>query len=198
MNKKLLIHTVAGLALVSSLTTAGNVEAAKWRGTAGGQARAAEAAADSEQPAASANQAAVDRTRKQVQMLDDLYKTAVVLITEHYVENPSSLSGATAAKALFGTMKKNGWHDVRIIGFTDVLFQPDENSPKDAFEETAKTKLLGGAATHEEVITDNGKQYLRVATQLPVVMEKCAMCHANFKDNKDVIGALSYTVPLID
>ncbi|MEE9395442.1 MAG: DUF3365 domain-containing protein [Methylococcales bacterium] len=198
MNKKHLIHTITGLALVSSLITAGNVGAAKWRGTAGGQVRASEAAANSEQPKASVDQAAVNRTRKQVQMLDDLYKTAVVLITEHYVENPASLSGATAAKALFATMKKNGWHDVRIIGFTDVLFRPDENSPKDEFEETAKTKLLGGAATHEEVITDNGKQYLRIATQLPVVMEKCAMCHANFKDNKDVIGALSYIVPLID
>jgi len=34
--------------------------------------------------------AAVARTRQQVLMLDDLYKTAVVAITEHYVNDPSA------------------------------------------------------------------------------------------------------------
>lgn len=33
-----------------------------------------------------AEDAAVARTRKQVQMLDDLYKTAIVLVTENYVD----------------------------------------------------------------------------------------------------------------
>jgi Na+/phosphate symporter len=35
--------------------------------------------------------AALKRTRKQVKMLDDLYKTAVVLITKHYVTEDSDL-----------------------------------------------------------------------------------------------------------
>ena len=35
--------------------------------------------------AKSADQAAIDRTREQVKMLDDLYKTAVVKITKVYV-----------------------------------------------------------------------------------------------------------------
>ncbi len=49
---------------------------------------------------------AITRTRQQIKMLDDLYKTAVVLITEHYVTDPSILSAASAAKALFAAMKK--------------------------------------------------------------------------------------------
>ena len=39
------------------------------------------------------NDAAVKRTRRQVKMLDDLYKTAVVLITQHYVTEDSALPG---------------------------------------------------------------------------------------------------------
>ena len=148
--------------------------------------------------AAAQKDAAIERTRKQVQMLDDLYKTVVVLVTEHYVNDPGTLSAASAAKALFAAMKKNGWHDVRLLGFTDVLFRADENSPKDAFERTAKEKLMAGAPLHEEVVEKQGKRYLRVVTPVPVVMEKCVMCHANFKDNEGVMGALSYTVPVIE
>ena len=35
--------------------------------------------------------AAVTRTRETVKMLDDVYKTAVVLITEHYVNDEDDL-----------------------------------------------------------------------------------------------------------
>ena len=55
-----------------------------------------------------AHTASVDRTREQILMLDDLYKTAVVLMTEHYVQDTGTLSAATAAKALFQTMQENG------------------------------------------------------------------------------------------
>ena len=141
--------------------------------------------------------AAVDRTRKQILMLDDLYKTAVVAITEHYVNDPSTLSAASAAKVLFAAMKKNGWHEARLLGFTDVLFNASENAPKDEFENKAKEALLGGAANYEEVVSKGGKDYLRMATAVPVVMEKCIMCHADFKDKKGAIGAIAYTVELI-
>jgi hypothetical protein len=141
---------------------------------------------------------AITRTRQQVKMLDDLYKTAVVLITEHYVTDPSILSAATASKALFAAMKKNGWHDARLIGFTDVLYNADENSPQDAFEKKAKEKLLSGKGSHEEVITKNGKRFLRVATPVPVVMERCIMCHANFKGKEGPIGSIAYTVPVVE
>jgi hypothetical protein len=139
----------------------------------------------------------VTRTREQVKMLDDLYKTAVVLITEHYVETPSTLSAATAAKALFGEMEKKGWHQVRLVGLTDTLMNQD-NAPSDDFERTAAAKLLAGEAFHEEVVTENGSQYLRYATPIPVVMPKCLMCHPGWEGNSGNVGSLSYKVPLVD
>lgn len=74
------------------------------------------------------DKAAVDRTRSQILMLDDLYKTAVVAITEHYVKDPSTLSAASAAKVLFAAMNKNGWHEARLLGFTDVLFKTHQRT----------------------------------------------------------------------
>ncbi|MGX2040600.1 c-type heme family protein [Methylocaldum sp. MU1018] len=142
--------------------------------------------------------AAVARTVDQVKMLDALYKTAIVLITEHYVENPSSVSAATASKLLFADMKKNGFHEVRLLGFTDQLTNPEENTPKGDFEETAKQKLLSGEESYKRVIKEGDKRYLYMATAVPVVMEKCVMCHAHFKDKTGPIGALSYKVPVIE
>lgn len=113
------------------------------------------------------------------------------------MDNPSTLSAATAAKALFAAMKEKRWHDARLIGFTKILVNPDQNSPQDTFEKIAKNKLLKGAATHEELVRINGQPYLRMATPVPVVMEKCVMCHANFKGKPGAIGAIGYTVPLI-
>lgn len=139
---------------------------------------------------------AITRTRQQAPMLDDLYKTVIVLVTQHYVTDPSILSGASAGKALFAAMKEKGWHEVRLVGLTDVITNP-ENKPKDALEKTAKKKLLAGEASYEEVVSKDGKRYLRIATPVPVVMEKCVMYHANFKGNKGNIGTLAYTVPLV-
>ncbi len=148
------------------------------------------------EPLLAAEDPAITRTRQQALMLDDLYKTVIVLVTEHYVTDPSILSAASAGKALFAAMEEKGWHEVRLLGLTDVITNPD-NKPKDAFEETAKKKLLAGNTPYEQVVKKFGKRYLRIATPVPVVMEKCIMCHANFKGNKGNIGALSYTIPLL-
>jgi hypothetical protein len=141
--------------------------------------------------------AAVERTRQEVKMLDDLFKNAIVLIDGHYVKTPSDLPAATAAKALWAALKKDGWYDVRILGLTDVIGDPDD-VPRDAFEQAAAKKLLAGETPQEEVVEKDGKRYLRVATGIPVVSDNCLMCHANFKGNKGNIGVLSYTVPLIE
>jgi hypothetical protein len=141
--------------------------------------------------------AAVERTRQEVKMLDDLFKNAIVLIDGHYVKTPSDLPAATAAKALWAALKKDGWYDVRILGLTDVIGDQDD-APRDTFEQTAAKKLLAGDTSHEEVVETGGKRYLRVATGIPVVSDNCLMCHANFKGNKGNIGALSYTVPVIE
>lgn len=147
--------------------------------------------------ASGSKDAAVERTRQEVKMLDDLFKNTIVLIDGHYVKTPSDFPAATAAKALWAAMKKGGWYDVRIVGLLDVLGDPDD-APKDAFEKAAAIKLLAGETPDEEVVKEGGKRYLRVMTGIPVVSEHCVMCHENFRGNKGNIGALSYTVPLIE
>ena len=119
------------------------------------------------------------------------------MITEHYVESPSSLSAATAAKALFAAMDTNGWHQVRLVGLTDALRNP-ENAPADDFETAAARALLAGGSSHEDAVSEGGTDYLRYGTPLPVVMEKCVMCHPSWEGNTGNIGTLSYKVTLID
>ncbi|MDP7277360.1 MAG: DUF3365 domain-containing protein [Planctomycetaceae bacterium] len=144
-----------------------------------------------------ANKKAVNRTRKTVRMLDDIYKTAVVLITTHYVKDKDSLPAGSAAKALFAAVKKKGWHEVKIL---DVSGEPynDDNVAKDAFDKAAAKLIKSGKPYVDEVIKKDGKSYLRAATIIPVVMEKCIMCHANYKKAKkgEAIGMLSYTIPV--
>jgi hypothetical protein len=76
------------------------------------------------------------------------------------VKTPSDLPAATAAKALGAALKKDGWYDVRILGLTDVIRDPDD-VPRDAFEQAAAKKLLASDASYEEVVETEGKRYLR-------------------------------------
>lgn len=140
---------------------------------------------------------AVERTRKQVRMLDDIYKSAVVLITEKYVNSDTDLPAGTAAKALFNAVKKKGWHEARLLDATGDPLVP-ANSPADDFEKEAVKQLLAGKAGHEQIIEKDGKRYLRSATPVPVVMKKCTLCHENYKSVKEghPIGAISYTLPI--
>jgi Protein of unknown function (DUF3365) len=138
--------------------------------------------------------ASLDRARREVRLLDDIYKTAIVLITKHYVEEKSSLAAGEAFKLLFQSMDEKGWHEVRLI---DAAGEPinDDNKPSDDFEREAVKALLAGKSTFEKVETKDGAQYLRVATPIPLVMEKCTLCHADYKDKK-LVGALGYRLPL--
>lgn len=139
--------------------------------------------------------AAVARARKQVMMLDDLYKTAIVLITEHYVEEDSDLAAGAAFQALFKTMKDKGHHEVRLLDGTGEPYEA-KNAPSDEFEKAAITALKGGAKTHEQIVEKDGQRYLRVATPIPVVMKKCTLCHEHYAKAKpgEPIGALGYTI----
>jgi hypothetical protein len=140
---------------------------------------------------------ALERTRKQVLMLDDLYKSAIVLITDKYVHSDTDLPAGTAFQALFGAMKKKGWHEVRLL---DATGEPivAANAPADDFEKEAIKKLLAGKTGHEQVVEKDNRRYLRSATVIPVVMKKCTMCHEHYNDAKpgQAIGALSYTIPI--
>lgn len=140
---------------------------------------------------------ALERTRKQVRMLDDLYKTAIVLITDKYVHSDTDLPAGTAFQALFGAMKKKGWHEVRLV---DATGEPivATNAPADDFEKAAIKQLLAGKPAHEQVVEKDNKRYLRTATIVPVVMKKCIMCHPHYEQAKpgQAIGALSYTIEI--
>lgn len=151
-------------------------------------------AAGAEKPSASANDAALQRTRKQVQMLDDLYKTAVVLITQTYVKQETDVPAATAAMAIFDAMAKKNYHQARLIDLTGNPYD-DKNVARDDFEKRAAKALASGKEKYvEEIETKDGVQYLRAATPVPVVMQQCTMCHPHYKDAKkdQAIGALTY------
>ena len=85
----------------------------------------------------------------------------------------------------------------RLLGITDTLNDPAD-APGDDFEKAAAKKLRAGEQPAEAIVEKDGKRYLRIATGIPVVAEKCVMCHASFKGDKGNIGALSYTVPMVE
>ncbi|MEJ7593353.1 MAG: DUF3365 domain-containing protein [Planctomycetaceae bacterium] len=157
-----------------------------------GTANEATAVKDAKDPA-------VERARREVRMLDDIYKTAIVLITENYVHDDTDLAAGSAFKALFEAVGKKGWHDVRLVDATGQPYS-DLNLPKAGFEKEAIQQLLEGKAAVDKVIVEGDKKYLLAATAIPVVMEKCIMCHENYRDvaKGKAIGALSYKVPILD
>ncbi|MDA0832796.1 MAG: DUF3365 domain-containing protein [Planctomycetota bacterium] len=153
--------------------------------------------ADKDAKKSSVNKKALERTRKQVKMLDDVYKTAVVLITDKYVNDEDDFPAGGAAVALFSAIKEKGWHEVRILDATGQPYDED-NVAKDDFDKGAVEKLVAGDEYVEEVTEIDGVPYLRAATPIPVVLEKCIMCHPHYADVKkgQAIGLLSYTLKI--
>ncbi len=140
---------------------------------------------------------AVERARQQVKMLDDIYKTSVVAITDKYVHKETDAPAIVVAMGLFDAMKKKGWHEVRLIDATGQPYD-DDNVAKDEFEKAAVKALAGGKDYYEQVVKSGGEPRLRAATAVPVVMKKCTMCHENYKTAKSgaAIGVLTYDVPV--
>jgi hypothetical protein len=140
---------------------------------------------------------AVERARLQVKMLDDIYKTVIVGITDKYVHKEDDPPAITLAMSLFAAMKSKGWHETRLIDATGHPYDI-KNVAKDDFEKAAVAALVSGKDYYEQVIKVDGKPRLRAATAVPVVMKKCTMCHENYKNVKQgvPIGALTYDVPV--
>lgn len=132
---------------------------------------------------------AMERTRKQAKMLDTLYKSAIVLITENYVDGTESLAAGDAFQALFQAMKDNGFHEVRLLDATGDPYDSD-NEAKTEYEKQAVKAMLDGASIYEAVVKEDDKTYLLSTTPIPVVMDKCVMCHASYENQKGAIGAL--------
>lgn len=140
---------------------------------------------------------AVARARKTVQMLDDIYKNAVVLITDKYVHEEDDFPAGSAAVALFEAISKKGWHQVRLIDATGQPYE-EKNVASDDFEKAGIARLKAGDAVYEQVVEVDGQRQFRALTPVPVVMKKCVMCHAHYADAKEnePIGAISYSVPV--
>jgi len=135
------------------------------------------------------DKAALERTREQVKMLDTLYKTAVVSITNSYIEGQSSVPAAMVAKDVFAAMHKAGYHNARLI---DATGKPKNkaNVAKTDFEKKAVDEMKAGKAYYEEVAQVDGKHVLRAATVVPVVLKQCATCHG--KKEGTLLGAIVY------
>lgn len=140
---------------------------------------------------------AVDRTRRQVKMLDDIYKGGIVLITTHYVEGDEDLPAGTAFKKLFEAAAEKGWHEVRLVDATGEPYN-DENVAVSDFEKRAIKQLQSGKPFIDETVIEDEKRYFLAATPIPVVMEKCTMCHSNYDMDIEgqIVGALTYRVPI--
>ncbi len=127
-------------------------------------------------------------------MLDDLYKTYIVLITEEYVDDPSVLPAATLSKRVFESMNKKGWHKARLLDATGTPFNP-ENNPKDEFERDAINALISGKTYFEKIEKIEGKDHLRAVTSVHAVMKGCISCHPDRKFG-DLLGGIAYNIAL--
>lgn len=134
----------------------------------------------------------VEQARREVRMLDDLYKTAIVYMNDVYVEDANSVAAGQTARDLFAAMKAKGWHEARLVDATGEPLN-DENAPANDFEKAAIKKILAGETYVDQVVSENDHNYLRAATIVPVVNAKCVLCHPGNKVG-GVLGAVSYKI----
>ncbi len=136
----------------------------------------------------------LEHARKTVRMLDDLYKTYIVLITQEYVDDPSVLPAATLSKRVFKSMSKKGWYKTRLLDATGTPFNP-ENNPKDEFERDAIKAMIAGKTYFEKIEKIEGQDHLRAVTSVHAVMKGCIACHPDRKFG-DLLGGIAYIIPL--
>lgn len=143
------------------------------------------------------DEAALERAKSKVQLLDNIFKQTVVLITDKYVNDESDFAAGSAAVLLFKKISNSGPNKVRLIDATGMPYE-DANVAKDEFEREGIKRLIAGDAMFDKVEKVEGKYYLRTVTAVPVVMKKCIMCHEHYADVKagQAIGAISYTTPI--
>jgi hypothetical protein len=132
---------------------------------------------------------ALERTRAQAKMLDDLFKVAVVDITNRYDGPPA----AKVAKAIFAAAQDKKYFKAKLLDATGSP-QNEANVPQDEFEKRAAKAMTEGKAYLEEVIGEGDARSLRVATVVPAVTQKCAKCHG--VKQGDLLGFLSYELPI--
>ncbi|HBJ35596.1 MAG TPA: hypothetical protein DDZ51_12780 [Planctomycetaceae bacterium] len=73
-----------------------------------------------------------------------------------------------------------------------------ENVAKSDFEKSAVAQLVAGKDYVDQPVFRDGKPILQAATSIPVVMDKCVMCHDNYANlpKGKAIGALTYEIAI--
>jgi hypothetical protein len=137
--------------------------------------------------------AALERTRKKVALLDNVYKHTINLIAVNYSYDEGDIPTCRSAANLFANTSKSGSHQVRLIDATGQSYGP-KNAPEDDFEREGVKHLKAGGDTYEQVVRQDGKYQLRMLTPVPVVLMKCAKRHDVAAG--EFSGAISYTVPI--
>jgi hypothetical protein len=130
-------------------------------------------------------------------MLDDVYKTAIVLITEKYVHTKKDYPAGRAAVNWFKAVSQKGSHEVRLLDASGEPYS-EANVARDDFDKEGIQQMKLGKAFYEQVERQDGKSYLRAMTPVPVVMQKCTLCHEHYESAKpgEAVGALTYRVPI--
>ena len=132
---------------------------------------------------------ALERTREQVKMLDELYKNAVVSITNKY-DGPPAIK---VAKDVFAAMEKSGWHKAKLVDASGSP-QNEANLPQTDFEKRAAEAMRAGKPYFEEVTGTDSRRKLYAATVVPAVTKKCAKCHG--VNDGDLLGFIRYEIPV--
>ncbi len=144
-------------------------------------------AAHADEPAADP---ALERTRAQVKMLDELYKNAVVSITKVY---PKGAPAIRVAQDVFGAMEKSGHHSAKLMDSTGTPLG-DDSEPKTPFEKRANKAMQEGKEYYEEIVGEGDERRLMAATVVPAVLPRCAACHGVAEG--DLLGFIRYDVPV--
>ena len=137
---------------------------------------------------------AVKRARQTVKILDEMYKTFIVLITEEYVKDETMFSALTVSKKVFEKMNTKEWYKAKLLDATGDPHNP-ENSPRTKFERDAIKAFIDGNSFYEKVEKVDGKYYFQAATSVSIVTDGCTICHPHNKHG-DLLGGISYTFPL--
>lgn len=135
-----------------------------------------------------AEDAALGRARRQVKMLDDLYKTAVVSITKIYDDGPPAVR---VAQQVFKAMEDGEHHSARLVDATGSPLN-EKNRPATEFEKRAEKAMQDGQTYYEEVVGEGDERRLMAATVVPAVLPRCAKCHGVEAGN--LLGFLRYDV----
>ena len=133
---------------------------------------------------------AVERARQQVKMLDELYKSAVVSITDKYQRGSPAIM---VAKDIFKAMEKGRYHSARLVDATGSPLG-EGNVPKTDFEKRAAAAMQAGQAYIDEVVGKGQDRRLLAATVVPAVHRRCAECHG--VKQGELLGFIRYEVPI--